>query len=204
MDGGGRTPYLSYSEDHQKIYSRYLCISGLEKFTVRLQQKSKISIDINNILSPTYHKLWLKLCLHNYEMSTSTFLFLEKSCFFLETYPTMLVHYVWMSTSACLLLKSMTCKTPDSSNMHPRWCYLHASKSQNRREIIVPRVSFPSLEFNAPTPPPQASVSRPLWTQRGGEQHSLAGEGMGRTQFGRLDRKPALLVYSVLRTHLVI
>ncbi len=27
------------------------------------------------------------------------------------------------------------------------------------------------------------------WTQKWGEQHSLAGEGVGRTQFGRLEGK---------------
>ncbi len=53
-------------------------------------------------------------------------------------------------------------------------------------------MSVPSLEVGPPTPPLKASVS-PLGP-KGGEQHSLAVEGVGGSQFGRLDRKP---VYSV-------
>ncbi len=37
-----------------------------------------------------------------------------------------------------------------------------------------------------PTPRPQTSVSPPSLDPKGGEQHSLAGEGVGGTQFGRL------------------
>ncbi len=62
----------------------------------------------------------------------------------------------------------------------------------NRRVILV-YIDYqsvcPFVGIGSPSPPPQAIASSP-WTQRGGKQHSLAGEGVGGTQFGQLDRKP--------------
>ncbi len=43
-----------------------------------------------------------------------------------------------------------------------------------------------------PTPFPASECVSPL-DPKGGKQHSLAGEGLGRTQFGRMERKPDTL-----------
>ncbi len=53
-----------------------------------------------------------------------------------------------------------------------------------------------------PLPSPHASVSPPLDPKKG-EQNSLAGEGVGGTQFGRLDRKPGTL-YTTIPLRFVI
>ncbi len=42
------------------------------------------------------------------------------------------------------------------------------------------------------------------WTQKWEEQHSLAGEGVGRTQFGRLEEKLALCILSASHAFLII
>jgi hypothetical protein len=56
----------------------------------------------------------------------------------------------------------------------------------------IPRV--PEYLFHrrnwVPHPLPRQRVCLPPWIQKGGGKHSLAGEGGGGTQFGRLDRKP--------------
>ncbi len=53
-------------------------------------------------------------------------------------------------------------------------------------------VSVPSSELAPPAPYP-ASECVPPWNHRGGRAHSLGGEGVERSWFGRLEKKPITL-----------
>jgi hypothetical protein len=56
--------------------------------------------------------------------------------------------------------------------------------------IYVESTVSVSSELGPPPPPPQVSV--PPRNQRG-EAHKPAGEGRGKSQFGRLEKKPSTL-----------
>ncbi len=58
-------------------------------------------------------------------------------------------------------------------------------------------MSVPSSEWAPPAPFPQASVPAP-WNQRGGNTHSLAGEGVGGANSDDRKESLALCLYSVL------
>ncbi len=64
------------------------------------------------------------------------------------------------------------------------------------RQVLYYTQSFcPFVRISVPRPLSRKRVC-PLWNQRRG-QHSLAGEGCGGTQFGRLKRKPGTLQYTL-------
>ncbi len=57
---------------------------------------------------------------------------------------------------------------------------------------VPPTVSVLSSEFGPPTPSLASEYVRPL-NLGGGGTHSPAGEGVGESQFGRLEKKPMAL-----------